>query len=114
MNGIWRIKMPEYRLIETSNITSNHFNKLNSTTKYRLLSVAEARRKANYCRGSTSVVFGYCTYMFDSIKGDLQYVMLKSNRVGDRWYVFGHPEYRISVDMVEAYTKIIKYNKDKL
>lgn len=103
-----------FKLIETSTIARNHFNKLNSTTKYRLLSVNEARRKAKHCRGSNRVIFGYGTYMFDSIKGDLQYVMLKSNRVGDRWYVVGHPEYVISVDMVEPYEKIIKYNKDKL
>lgn len=106
--------MSKYRLIETSTVARNHFNKLNSTTKYRLLSVAEAGRKANYCRGSTSVVFDYDKYMFDSIKGDLKYVMLESRTMGVRWCVVGHPYYTISVDMVEPYAKIIKYNKDKL
>lgn len=104
----------KFRLIETSTIARNHFNKLNSTTKYRLLSVAEARRKAKHCRGSNRVIFGYDKYMFDSIKGDLKYVMLESSTIGDRWCVVGHPLYVISVDMVEPYEKIIKYNKDKL
>lgn len=113
MNGTWRTKMI-FRLIESSMEKRKHFDKLKSNTKYKLLTPEEARQKAIVSRGDAPVTFGYPDEMYEHLKGEMPYILLTPNISGTYYRVVGNDSYSISVDMVEPYTRVIKYNKDKL
>lgn len=83
---------------------------LRENVKYRLLSYEDAKSKAISIHGG-NVMYGYNPSLYEERKGGRPFVYLVHTDWG--WRLKHNPTaFKVSIDMLEPYPKIIKYNKD--
>lgn len=97
--------------------TKNHFEEccrvLKEGVRYKLLNYEEAVEKSKFIQrsGYFRVTYGYSSGLYEERKGDKHFVYL--TRYNGDWRLKHTPlGFNVSIDMLEPYQTIIKYNKD--